>query len=239
MLDFARPMYALYVGGMGAKGKNFYNDLACQYGYEEEAAEIQDLYLGGKKKEAEALVPDRVARGRQPGRPRVLRQGAHRGLPRGRRHAPPGHARLRRPGRHRGAGQGMGVLTPTRSRLHCSPDSIEGRSRWDWSRTRLRPHEGRARASSSRRSSRSCCSSAARSPTVLAVHDDDASAAPSPVQPPPRRRRPRRPDRRPDREPDHASPSPSRTRASGPRSACAARSRRPATVTRSRARSTR
>ncbi|WP_370246720.1 LLM class F420-dependent oxidoreductase [Nocardioides sp.] len=57
MLDLARPLYALYVGGMGAKGKNFYNDLACSYGYEKEAAEIQDLYLSGKKKEAEALVP--------------------------------------------------------------------------------------------------------------------------------------------------------------------------------------
>jgi F420-dependent oxidoreductase-like protein len=57
MLDFARPMFALYVGGMGAKGKNFYNDVACQYGYEAEATEIQDLYLSGKKKEAEALVP--------------------------------------------------------------------------------------------------------------------------------------------------------------------------------------
>ena len=57
LLDFMRPTYALYVGGMGAKGKNFYNDLACQYGYEKEAAEIQDLYLSGKKKEAEALVP--------------------------------------------------------------------------------------------------------------------------------------------------------------------------------------
>lgn len=57
LLDFARPMYALYVGGMGARGKNFYNDLACQYGYEAEAKQIQDLYLDGKKKEAEALVP--------------------------------------------------------------------------------------------------------------------------------------------------------------------------------------
>ncbi|WP_323794256.1 LLM class F420-dependent oxidoreductase [Nocardioides sp.] len=57
MLDFARPIFALYVGGMGAKGKNFYNDVACQYGYEAEAAEIQDLYLSGKKKEAEALIP--------------------------------------------------------------------------------------------------------------------------------------------------------------------------------------
>ncbi|GAA2136090.1 LLM class F420-dependent oxidoreductase [Nocardioides koreensis] len=57
MLDFMRPMYALYVGGMGARGKNFYNDLACQYGYEKEAREIQDLYLGGNKRDAEAKVP--------------------------------------------------------------------------------------------------------------------------------------------------------------------------------------
>ena len=57
MLDLMRPMYALYVGGMGARGKNFYNDLACQYGYEKEAKEIQDLYLGGNKRDAEAVVP--------------------------------------------------------------------------------------------------------------------------------------------------------------------------------------
>ncbi|WP_139978071.1 LLM class F420-dependent oxidoreductase [Nocardioides litoris] len=58
MLDFARPMFALYVGGMGARGKNFYNDLAVQYGYEKEAKEIQDLYLDGKKDQAAALVPE-------------------------------------------------------------------------------------------------------------------------------------------------------------------------------------
>ncbi|MDP3890017.1 LLM class F420-dependent oxidoreductase [Nocardioides sp.] len=57
LLDFARPLFALYVGGMGAKGKNFYNDVARSYGYEKEAEEIQDLYLSGKKKEAEALIP--------------------------------------------------------------------------------------------------------------------------------------------------------------------------------------
>lgn len=57
LLDFARPIFALYVGGMGARGKNFYNDVACAYGYEKEAKEIQDLYLSGKKKEAAALVP--------------------------------------------------------------------------------------------------------------------------------------------------------------------------------------
>jgi F420-dependent oxidoreductase-like protein len=57
LLDFARPVFALYVGGMGAKGKNFYNDVARAYGYEQEAEEIQDLYLAGKKEEAAALVP--------------------------------------------------------------------------------------------------------------------------------------------------------------------------------------
>ena len=57
LLDFMRPLYALYVGGMGARDKNFYNQLACEYGFEKEAAEIQDLYLSGKKKEAEAAVP--------------------------------------------------------------------------------------------------------------------------------------------------------------------------------------
>ncbi|WP_426573259.1 LLM class F420-dependent oxidoreductase [Aquihabitans sp. McL0605] len=57
MLDFVRPMVALYVGGMGARGKNFYNTLFQRYGYEAEAKEIQDLYLDGKKKEAAAIIP--------------------------------------------------------------------------------------------------------------------------------------------------------------------------------------
>ncbi len=57
LLDLARPLYALYVGGMGARGKNFYNDLACQYGWEAEAKKIQDLYLDGHKRDAEAEVP--------------------------------------------------------------------------------------------------------------------------------------------------------------------------------------
>jgi F420-dependent oxidoreductase-like protein len=57
MLDAGRAQIALYVGGMGAKGKNFYNDLFVRYGYEQEAAEIQDLYLSGHKREAEAKVP--------------------------------------------------------------------------------------------------------------------------------------------------------------------------------------
>jgi F420-dependent oxidoreductase-like protein len=56
----ARPMVALYVGGMGAPGRNFYNDLAGRYGYEKEAAEIQELYLSGRKEAAEALVPEEL-----------------------------------------------------------------------------------------------------------------------------------------------------------------------------------
>ena len=60
MREFARPMIALYVGGMGAKGKNFYNELITRYGYEKEAEIIQDLYLSGKKKEAEAAIPDEL-----------------------------------------------------------------------------------------------------------------------------------------------------------------------------------
>jgi F420-dependent oxidoreductase-like protein len=56
--EMVKPNLALYIGGMGARGKNFYNDLARRYGYEAEAAEIQDLYLDGKKKAAAAAVPD-------------------------------------------------------------------------------------------------------------------------------------------------------------------------------------
>ena len=56
--DFIRPHAALYIGGMGAKSKNFYNTLFARYGYETEAEQIQDLYLDGKKEEAAALIPD-------------------------------------------------------------------------------------------------------------------------------------------------------------------------------------
>jgi F420-dependent oxidoreductase-like protein len=52
-----RPHLALYAGGMGARGKNFYNELLSRYGYAREMAEIQDLYLSGRKQEAAALVP--------------------------------------------------------------------------------------------------------------------------------------------------------------------------------------
>jgi F420-dependent oxidoreductase-like protein len=56
--EFLKPYYALYIGGMGARGTNFYNDLFVRYGYEAEAKEIQELYLDGKKRDAAAAVPD-------------------------------------------------------------------------------------------------------------------------------------------------------------------------------------
>ena len=56
--ELSRPMVALYVGGMGARGRNFYNALARRYGYEKEAELIQDLYLDGKKEDAAAAVPN-------------------------------------------------------------------------------------------------------------------------------------------------------------------------------------
>jgi alkanesulfonate monooxygenase SsuD/methylene tetrahydromethanopterin reductase-like flavin-dependent oxidoreductase (luciferase family) len=58
--DALKPHIALYVGGMGAKGKNFYNSLISRYGWEAEAARIQDLYLDGKQREAIASVPDEL-----------------------------------------------------------------------------------------------------------------------------------------------------------------------------------
>lgn len=63
-LDKARrpvkEFLGLYIGGMGAKGKNFYNDLATRLGYGDEAEKIQDLYLSGKKEEAIQLVPNQL-----------------------------------------------------------------------------------------------------------------------------------------------------------------------------------
>ncbi len=53
-----RPQLALYIGGMGARNKNFYNDLVKRMGYEAAAAEIQDLFLAGKREAAAAAVPD-------------------------------------------------------------------------------------------------------------------------------------------------------------------------------------
>jgi F420-dependent oxidoreductase-like protein len=56
--DYARPMAALYIGGMGARGKNFYNDVCRDYGFADEAIAVQDAYLDGRKEEAAGLLPD-------------------------------------------------------------------------------------------------------------------------------------------------------------------------------------
>ncbi|MBA4857464.1 LLM class F420-dependent oxidoreductase [Nocardia farcinica] len=62
LLEFVKPHLALYIGGMGAKGKNFYHTLATKYGYGAEADRIQELYLAGKKEEATKVVPDALVR---------------------------------------------------------------------------------------------------------------------------------------------------------------------------------
>ena len=58
--NFLRPMYALYFGGMGARGRNFHHDVAVRLGYEAEAKKVQDLYLDGKKDEAAAAIPTKL-----------------------------------------------------------------------------------------------------------------------------------------------------------------------------------
>jgi F420-dependent oxidoreductase-like protein len=61
-LAWTKPQLALYIGGMGARGKNFYHQLATRYGFGEMADRIQDLYLDGKKAEAIDAVPDELVR---------------------------------------------------------------------------------------------------------------------------------------------------------------------------------
>ena len=56
--DAIKPQLALYIGGMGARGKNFYNDYVKRMGYEAAAVKIQDAYLAGRRDEAIAAVPD-------------------------------------------------------------------------------------------------------------------------------------------------------------------------------------
>ena len=126
-----KPMLALYVGGMGARGKNFYNDLACRYGYEAAAKEIQDLYLDGKKAEATAAVPDELVdeiallgpRERIADRLEAWKSSGHHHARRGCRPArgPAAHGRARalttRPFAHRRrlTVEGAGVRAPRRS----------------------------------------------------------------------------------------------------------------------------
>jgi F420-dependent oxidoreductase-like protein len=60
LIDLIRPVQALYIGGMGARGQNFYNNMAVRYGYGQEAAAIQDAYLAGRKDEAAGLIPQEL-----------------------------------------------------------------------------------------------------------------------------------------------------------------------------------
>lgn len=62
MREFIKPHIALYIGGMGAKGKNFYHNVATKYGYGAEADRIQELYLAGDKNGAAKVVPDELVR---------------------------------------------------------------------------------------------------------------------------------------------------------------------------------
>ncbi len=62
-LAWTKPQLGLYLGGMGAKGRNFYHNLATRYGYGEVADRIQELYLSGRKREAIEAVPDELVRG--------------------------------------------------------------------------------------------------------------------------------------------------------------------------------
>jgi alkanesulfonate monooxygenase SsuD/methylene tetrahydromethanopterin reductase-like flavin-dependent oxidoreductase (luciferase family) len=58
--NLMRPALALYIGGMGSRKQNFYNNLVQRYGFEEAAREVQDLYLDGKKAEAGEAIPDEL-----------------------------------------------------------------------------------------------------------------------------------------------------------------------------------
>ncbi len=80
-----RPFIALYVGGMGSRKQNFYNQLVSRYGYEDEAKTIQDLYLEGKREEAMAAIPDELIDTVSLCGPKRRRARAARRLPRRRR----------------------------------------------------------------------------------------------------------------------------------------------------------
>ena len=116
MLDFARPKMALYIGGMGARDQNFYNTICQKYGYVEEAIEIQDLYLDGKKEEAAKAVPAEMLEKTNLVGPIGYVKRAHRGLQGGRRHAPVGQPGRRRPGPHHRATALARRLRPAGSR---------------------------------------------------------------------------------------------------------------------------
>ena len=117
--DVMRPFIALYIGGMGSRDKNFYNQLVQRYGFEDAAKKVQDLYLEGKKEEAAAALPDELIDLVSLGRPARARPRAAAAYQRRRRrHArrlPDGLDQGRAPraaaaGRRVGGGRGLKVL---------------------------------------------------------------------------------------------------------------------------------
>ena len=90
--DLMRPFLALYVGGMGSREQNFYNQLVQRYGFEDAAKEVQDLYLDGKKDEAMAALPDELIDAVSLCGPPDQRARAARRLPRRRRRHARRHA---------------------------------------------------------------------------------------------------------------------------------------------------
>ena len=121
MLDIARPHVALYVGGMGARDKNFYNTICQKYGYVDEAIEIQDLYLPGKKEEAAAAVPAELLAEHQSGWSRRVREGADRGVPGGRRDPLVGHADRRPDADDRAAARPDRLISRSSTGCQTSP----------------------------------------------------------------------------------------------------------------------
>ena len=116
--DALRPELALYIGGMGARGKNFYNDVARRLGYEAEAAKIQDLFLAGHKDEATAAVPDKLIDEISLVGPADADQGSVAGVETGRAGSQHRHAGARRGGCERAPhGRGGGAVAMEAARL--------------------------------------------------------------------------------------------------------------------------
>ena len=162
--DLGRGGAALYIGGMGAKGKNFYNALACRYGYEKEATEIQDLYLSGKKKEAAALVPAELLEATSLCGPESYIKERVAALAEVGRDPPQRDAGRRRSGRHDRKAAKLGARAPEEEhharpdhpRRHASPTVRGGRpgpvtspstaaSSPRWARSRAGPARDRRR----------------------------------------------------------------------------------------------
>jgi F420-dependent oxidoreductase-like protein len=123
--DATRPLVALYVGGMGARGKNFYNDIFVRYGYAAEAAKMQDAYLDHRQADAAELIPRRVPGQLQPHRRRGLHPRPGRGLPRRRRRLLAGHPCGARPPRRRGPTARDPRLTQEERDMSPTPTPME------------------------------------------------------------------------------------------------------------------